>query len=150
MKMRYKCFVVVAMSIIESIFISLLEKQNLILNDCKKINRKETKINSIDTEVSYTRRKIKKFKRLNFDEIILLMKDNNVLNITELDYNTLIELKKLRNKIHLEKAICFIESDYNSFDHIIYSKTKLLLYNILKQSNITDEKYNLFLETLNG
>lgn len=146
MKMRYKSFVIVSMGIIESIFISLLEENKLLPYDYRKVQRKEIKIDENNIKVSYIKRKNNKFKRLNFDEIIDLIEKNGVLKIETSNYALLTELKSLRNKVHLEKANSFLESDYNSFDHIIYTKAKYLLYNILKSSNITSNMYNLFLE----
>lgn len=146
MKMRYKSFVIVAMGIMESVFISLLEDRKLLPYDYEKKRKKEIQINDKEFEVSYIKRLTNKFQRLSFEEIIELISKNNVLELEDSQCEVLKELKELRNKVHLEKAKNYLESDYNSFDHIIYNKTKKILYEILSNPNITSEKYNLFIE----
>lgn len=150
MKMRYKSFVIVALGIIESIFISLLETNKLLPYDYRKTNIREEIINENDTRVTYIRRKTTKYKRLNFDEIINLMENNNILNIGNDNYSLLTQLKKLRNKVHLEKANTYIESDYNSFNHIIYNQTKTSLYSVLTSPVVSSPKYNLYLDKFNS
>lgn len=146
--MKYKSFVITSMGIIESIFISLAEEHKILPYDFSKHNRTEKIINNKDTLITYIRRKKKKFKRINFDELLLLVENNNLLTLESNEYVMLSDLKTLRNKVHLEKASIYLESDYNSFDHNIFNTTKLLLYKILKNDNITSYKYNFYLETL--
>ena len=146
MKMRYKSFVIVAMGIMESIFVSLLEDKKLLPYDYEKKRKKEIQINDKEFKVSYIKQLTNKFQRLPFEEVIELISKNNILELEDNQYEVLKELKKLRNKVHLEKATNYFESDYNSFDHIIYNKTKNILYQILSNPNITIKKYNLFIE----
>lgn len=146
MKMRYKSFVVTAMGIIESIFISLLEDKKLLPYDYEKKQKSEIQISDQEFKVSYIKKLTKKFQRLPFDNVIDLIVENNVLKIDDNQYELLKELKTLRNKVHLEKAKNYLESDYNSFDCIIFNRTKNILYEILTNSNITSKRFNQFVE----
>lgn len=146
MKMRYKSFVIVAMGIIESIFISLLEDRKLLPYDYEKKHKSEIQISSKKFKVSYIKKLTNKFQRIPFEDVINLISQNNVLQLEDKQREVLKELKKLRNKVHLEKAKNYLESDYNSFDHIIYNKTKKILHEILTNPNITEKNYNQFIE----
>ena len=148
-RMRYKTFVVISMSIIEAIFMALLEERNLIpIVEWKEGTHHKKIIDENTIEVSFKRKRIAPTKKkINFDEAIYLMEENMVLDLYEASYPVLRELQKLRNHLHLEKAQEPVNSDYNKFTDSIYKIMKLVLYNILNNDIVsTNKNYLEFLK----
>ena len=145
-KMRYKSFIISSMSIIESIFIALLDERNLIpLDEWKETEHKHKEIDDNTVEVRYLKKRSSpKKKKISFDEAIHLVEKNNVLTLNNNMYPVIRFLQELRNKIHLEKAKDINNSDYNSFDNAAYYLTKEVLYNVL--NNRVVSKNNEYIE----
>lgn len=137
--MRYKTFVVTSMSVIEAIFIILLDERNLISKvEWKDGTRHHKTIDENTIEVSFIRKRIDpQKKKINFDESIHLMESNYVLNAPDTMYPVIRVLQDLRNRLHLDKANQLMDSDYNSFGEGTYKITKLILYNILNNKIVS-------------
>lgn len=149
LKMRYKAFIVTAMSIIEAVFIALLDERNFIPVDEWKEGKHRHKVLDENTiEVTYKKKRTTpKKKSINFDEAIHLIEVNNVLNITKNTYPVLRTLENLRNHLHLNKAKDLIESDYNLFSLRDYETMQILLYHILNNETISlNNGYLKFIE----
>ena len=140
-RMRYKTFVVTAMSVVEAIFFILLDEKNLIpMIEWKEGTHHHTNIDENTIEVKFKRTKMNPHKKkINFDESIYLMETNKVLDVTDAMYPVLKILRDLRNHLHLDKANDFSNSDYNSFSESTYNITKLVLYNILRNSLVSKD-----------
>lgn len=138
-RMRYKTFIIVSMSIIEAVFIALLEERNLIPYEEWKDGKHHKKQVDDDTiEVSFIRKRIdKKKKKISFDEAIHLIKSNNLLDLTEAHYHLLDFLKDMRNHIHLNKAQELFNSDYNMNNDGSYILIRSLFYKIMSNKIIS-------------
>ena len=145
-RMRYKTFVVTSMSVIEAIFIILLNERNLIPTvEWKEGTHHHNNIDENTIEVSFKRKRISpQIKKINFDESIHLMQTNQILNASDAMYPVIRALQDLRNRLHLDKANQLMDSDYNSFGEGTYIITKLVLYKIL--NNKTVSKGNKYIE----
>ena len=147
--MRYKTFVVTSMSVIEAIFIILLNERNLIpVVEWKDGTHHHKDIDDNTIEVSFKRKRVSpQKKKIKFDESIHLMESNEVLKSTDPMYSVIRVLQDLRNRLHLDKADQLMDSDYNSFGEGTYKITKLILYNILNNEIVRrDNKYLEFLK----
>ncbi len=147
--MRYKTFVVTSISVIEAIFIILLNERNLIpVVEWKDGTHHHKDIDDNTIEVSFKRKRVSpQKKKIKFDESIHLMKSNEVLKSTDPMYSVIRVLQDLRNRLHLDKADQLMDSDYNSFGEGTYKITKLILYNILNNEIVSrDNKYLEFLK----
>ena len=147
--MRYKTFVVTSMSVIEAIFVILLNERNLIpIVEWKDGQHHRKNIDENTIEVSFKRKRVNpQKKKIKFDESIYLMETNEVLKSTDPMYSVIRVLQDLRNRLHLDKAKQLMDSDYNSFGEGTYKITKLILYNILNNEIVSkDNKYIDFLK----
>lgn len=147
--MRYKTFIVTSMSVIEAIFIILLNERNLIpVVEWKDGTHHHKDIDDNTIEVSFKRKRVSpQKKKIKFDESIHLMESNEVLKSTDPMYSVIRVLQDLRNRLHLDKADQLMDSDYNSFGEGTYKITKLILYNILNNEIVSrDNKYLEFLK----
>lgn len=147
--MRYKTFVVTSMSVIEAIFIILLNERNLIpVVEWKDGTHHHKDIDDNTIEVSFKRKRVSpQKKKIKFDESIHLMESNEVLKSTDTMYSVIRVLQDLRNRLHLDKADQLMDSDYNSFGEGTYKITKQILYNILNNEIVSrDNKYLEFLK----
>lgn len=144
-RMRYKTFVVTCMSIIEAVFIALLDERNLIpVVEWKEGTHHHKDIDENTIEVSFKRKKVTPTKKkINLDEAIYLIEKNNVLNMTATTYPVIRELQDLRNRLHLDKANELAKSDYNSFSKPIYLISKILVYYIMKNKVVSNETSHL-------
>ena len=150
-KMRYKSFVVTGMSIIEAVFMALLKDRGLIpLEEWKEVGDHKHQINDDGTmNVIIKRKKVRPFeKKIKFDEAISLIEKNNVLKLNKSSIDVIRRLQDLRNHLHLDKAEDINSSDYNSFNDSIYFIMKLVLYYILSNKIVSNDKsYIEFLKT---
>lgn len=147
--MRYKTFVVTSMSVIEAIFVILLNERNLIpIVEWKDGQHHRKNIDENTIEVTFKRKRMNpQKKKIKFDESIYLMEINEVLKSTDPMYSVIRVLQNLRNRLHLDKAKQLMDSDYNSFGEGTYKITKLILYNILNNEIVSrDNKYIEFLK----
>lgn len=147
--MRYKTFVVTSMSVIEAIFIILLNERNLIpIVEWKDGTHHHKDIDDNTIEVNFKRKRIEpQKKKIKFAESIHLMETNKVLKSTDPMYPVIRVLQDLRNRLHLDKANKLMDSDYNSFGEGTYKITKLILYNILNSEIVSrDNKYLEFIK----
>lgn len=148
-RMQIKSFIITSMSIIEEIFICLLRSKKLIpLIEWQEGKHKYNKIDDNTIEVTYLKKKkIPKEKKLTFDEAITLIEKNQTIKIIPSSYPVLVALKDLRNKLHLDKAKNCLESDYFSFNEYVYDITKLILFEILKLKEVSNNvNYAIFLK----
>ena len=148
-RMRYKTFVVTSMSVIEAIFIILLNERNLIPTvEWKEGTHHHNNIDENTIEVSFKRKRISpQIKKINFDESIHLMQTNQILNASDAMYPVIRVLQDLRNRLHLDKANQLMDSDYNCFGEGTYKITKLVLYKILNNKIVSkDNKYLDFIK----
>lgn len=145
-RMKYKTFVVISASIIEAVFVTLLEERDLIPDDWKEGKHKHNEIDENTIEVTYIKKKnIPKKKRISFDEAISIVEKNQILNTTRI-YKPIKVIRDLRNLLHLEKAQDLYNSDYNQFTEKIYHLTKLAIYLVMKDKSISNNtKYLEFL-----
>ena len=138
-KMRFKNYLVVAMSIIESIFIALLDERDLIpLEEWKEGTHHKNQIDDNTIEVSFKRKRIApKKKRIKLDEALSLMKKNNFLNLEEKHFVFLDLFKDSRNYIHLDKAESSFDSDYNRNGVLDYKMINVILFVILNNNKVS-------------
>ena len=153
-KMRYKSFVVTGMSIIEAVFMALLNDKGLIpLEEWKEVgDHKHQMIDDVTMNVIIKRKKVTPFiKKIKFDEAISLIEKNNVLKLNKASIDVIRRLQDLRNHLHLDKAEDINSSDYNSFNDSIYFVMKLVLYYILSNKSVCNDKsYLEFLKPHKG
>lgn len=148
-RIRYKMFIITSMSIIETIFIALLEERNLIpIEEWKDGEHHKEKINEDLIKVTFNRKRVAPHKKkIKFDEAINLIMKNEVLGISKDAEFVIRELQNVRNHLHLDKAKSFAESNYNTFNENIFFATKIVLYLLLKSKKISkDTKYIEFLK----
>ena len=145
-RMRYKTFVIIAMSIIEAVFMALLDERNLIpLEEWKEGNHHHQVIDENTIKVSFERKKIKPSKKkIKFDEAIHLIECNDVLNLKKSTFPVIRELQNLRNQLHLDKAKNLNNSDYNSFNESTYFITKIIFYYIMSSKSISNNTDYLY------
>ncbi|MCF7906602.1 hypothetical protein K9L04_01555 [Patescibacteria group bacterium] len=136
-----KTFIIISVSIIETILFNILKDKDLI----KKTNLSLLKeINSNESYVFFKKRiklrtqifevlKSYKEEEINLDKIIKISESKDIFNQgkNHFIYKELNYFRKLRNKIHLYLAKTKIETDYNSFFNENLIKTKNILLQIL-------------------
>lgn len=149
-RMRYKTFTVISMSIIEAVFIALLEERDLIpIVDWKDGEHKRRTINDNTIEVYFKRKKVAPRKKIiTLDEAINLIEKNKILKDEHLYSSAIRLLKDFRNHLHLNKAQDASSSDYNSFTTATYHLSKLVFFNIMSDDSISiDKAYLEFIKT---
>ena len=142
-RMRYKSFVITGMSVIEAVFMALLKDRKMIpLEEWKEVgDHKHQQIDDETMNVIIKRKKVSPFeKKIKFDEAIALIEKNNVLKLNKSSIDVIRKLQDLRNHLHLDKAEETSWSDYNCFDEKIYFIMKLVLYYILSNKNVSNDK----------
>ena len=148
-RMRYKTFIVTCMSIIEAVFIALLDERNLIpIISWKDGEHKYRSIDDNTDEVYFKRKKADPRKKIiSLDEATNLIEKNNILKDKN-DYSSAIRLlRDLRNHLHLNKAQELSNSDYNNFTEASYYLSKLVFLNIMMDDSISVDKE--YLEFIN-
>lgn len=68
---------------------------------------------------------------MDFDSMIKKIEDKNLLSLEHNIYPKLKNLKKLRNRIHLQECNGDCDHDYNNFNAEDYIYMKLILHKIL-------------------
>ena len=148
-RMRYKTFIVTCMSIIEAVFIALLDERNLIpIISWKDGEHKHRLIDDNTDEIYFKRKKANPRKKIiSLDEATNLIEKNNILK-DKSDYSSAIRLlRDLRNHLHLNKAQELSNSDYNNFTEASYCLSKIVFLNIMMDDSISvDKEYLEFIK----
>lgn len=73
------------------------------------------------------------------DQINVLNRHHEALSVSHLVYPALKRLKKLRNRVHLQKLNGNTDHDYNAFNDSVKEEMGKILLDILTSPNITDK-----------
>ena len=147
--MIVKSYVITGMSILEGLFSNIIKS-----NGWWKMSELEslgiTKANEtifagkkiiVQTELL---QKVRPYPlQMNLDDLIkILSKHHEALKVDHLVYPALKRLKNLRNRIHIQKAECDTDHDFNAFDFSIKKEMGAILYEILTSHIVTDCPHN--------
>jgi hypothetical protein len=141
-KMTCKAYVISVTSVIELIFYVLIRKHDL-LNICewKEVmqlhsNEKKHRNKSykVTTHLFY---KVEKFEEVMiFDTLIKKVRDNKLLNMSKENFKLIEELRKLRNKIHIQNGMNTTDHDYLNFSEDDVKVARKVLFEILTAKEI--------------
>lgn len=144
--MLYKNCIIVAMSIIEAIFYSVIKINNLYNISNKEcigtFKSNETKINEHKFIVESNLYKIvePKEKEMTFDSMIKKIESKKLLNLKHEIFPYIKKYRNSRNRVHLQIATTKGESDYWNYEKKDYYIVRFILYFILTDDIILNEK----------
>lgn len=156
-KLLYKNFIVVAVSILELVFLHLVKQEN-------KLKHKEYKlINQQDiscppnfsppagtnkfTLQCFEKLSVPEEPQITFSSLVQIVRDNKLLNDADLNINAgyISYLRKnLRNKIHLTIAKDVSETDYNTYSYNDFISAKVFLFMVLTDSKFDKTSQKIF------
>ncbi len=133
----WKTILLVGCGVMESLLHYLLVKRGLhsttewelkiiMPGNQKSVDGIQTKVNSH----VYTKLSTPVAKQMNFDAIIQKAKSNRLLGSSSTIYSMLDNLRKLRNKVHLQAIDNPTDTDWNSFNKNEVSDMDAILYSV--------------------
>ena len=135
--MLYKTYIIVAIGIIEMLFSGALNAKKLWKTSSYELLL-TTKSNSQKYEDKKLRTEVNVYKQvepylidMDFDSMIKKIEDRHLLSLEHSIYPKLKNLKKLRNRVHLQECNGECDHDYNNFNSEDYTYMKKILYKIL-------------------
>ena len=135
--MVYKSYIIVAMGIIEMLFVSLLKAtknwktvdKELVLTTTSNFQKHGKQELQTVTEIY---KKVKATDgHMDFESMIHKVEKKGLLNVGQGVYPMLKKLKKLRNRVHLQECSNYTDHDYNNFDSIAFYNMKEILHKII-------------------
>lgn len=154
--MIYKNFIITAASIIELVFYHLAKTHGRIkVRNYKEVNKQFIKKPNniiVPTQankfllISYEPLPIGVEDNVRFEQLISIVRDNNLLQDInlKLNENYLKLLRKLRNKVHLTTPANPYETDFMTFSFKDYIKAKLFLLMVLTDCQFGKDKQIIF------
>tara|TARA_R110002167_G_scaffold120156_1_gene297787 strand:- start:2123 stop:2818 length:696 start_codon:yes stop_codon:yes gene_type:complete len=136
-----KTIVLVSCSIIESILHFVLiktdnysttewEEKSTFKGNQKKLNEEHVRIDTVILKKLST----KKYKHMTFDSMIKCASSKKLLGTNKVMYEKLENLRKLRNRIHLQVTDNRTGTDWSTFSSKNIDETYMVLYSIMVSS----------------
>ncbi|MDX9691126.1 MAG: hypothetical protein RBT45_01650 [Acholeplasmataceae bacterium] len=145
-KMTFKSYVISVTSVIELIFYVLIRKNNLLnIHEWEEVmqltsNEKKHK-NEFYKAITHLYKKVDKFEEVMiFDTLIKKVRDNKLLSVSKDTFKLIEELRKLRNKIHIQNGANTTDHDYNNFSEKDVIIARKVLFEILTSGEICLDK----------
>ncbi len=135
--MLYKSYIITGMSIIELLFVYLLQSKkqwNMTeweLVSCIPANPKQIVDETIKIETSIFKKIPEVEMRMDLDSMIKRIEKKNLLTINHDVFPALKKLRELRNRVHLQSGNEATDHDYNNFGFEEIQMMRRILYAIL-------------------
>ncbi len=140
--MLYKSYIITSMSIIEALFVNLLQStgnwNTTIWEEFSTIVSNPKIVNSINTKIE-TRlfKQVPEYNmRMDLDSMIKKIEKRHLLSIDHNAFPALKILRELRNRVHLQLGNSAYDHDYNCFGNEEIQLMRRILYTILTSSEI--------------
>ena len=147
--MIVKSYVITGMSILEGLFSNIIKSRGWWkTSDLESLGTTRANETTFDGDKIIVQtellRKVEPYPvQMNLDELIkILSRHHEALKVDHLVYPALKRLKDLRNRIHIQKAECDTDHDYNAFDFSVKKEMGAILYEILTSPMITSLPHN--------
>lgn len=135
--MLYKTYIIVAIGIIEMLFTTLLKSKKM-----WKTSKWELLLTTKSNPQKYNGKKLRTetlvyeeaedyYINMDFDSMIKKIEDKDLLSLPHGLYPKLKDLKKLRNRVHLQECSNDNDHDYNNFEYNDYCYMRKVLYYIV-------------------